>query len=179
MYCVNIDYFILTAEQRQFYCPIGKDGLGIVGRICFHIRSKHMGTFHLRQPQGNYINPIIGDMKLDSLTPRTMDRYYRDLLSVKLKLRPYQFTRNEFLSPWTVKEIQKLLRNAFNQAVKWELMSRNPVAHATLPKSEAKPRDIWTADTLFHAIELCDDDLLELVLNLAFSCSLRMGRCWP
>ena len=123
----------------------------------------------------NYINPIIGDMKLDSLTPRTMDRYYRNLLSVKSKPRPYQSARNEFLSPRTVKEIHKLLRNAFNQAVKWELMARNPVAHATLPKSETKPRDIWTADTLFHALELCDDDLLKLALNLAFSCSLRMG----
>lgn len=123
----------------------------------------------------NYINPIIGDMKLDSLTPRTMDRYYRNLLSVKSKPRPYQSARNEFLSPRTVKEIHKLLRNAFNQAVKWELMARNLVAHATLPKSETKPRDIWTADTLFHALELCDDDLLKLALNLAFSCSLRMG----
>lgn len=54
-------------------------------------------------------------------------------------------------------------------------MSKNPVTNATLPKSEDKPRDIWTADTLFHAIELCDDDLLKLALNLAFSCSLRMG----
>ena len=29
--------------------------------------------------------------------------------------------------------------------------------------------------TLFHALELCDDDNLALALNLAFSCSLRMG----
>lgn len=34
---------------------------------------------------------------------------------------------NEDLTPHTVREIHKLLRNAFNQAVKWELMSRNPV----------------------------------------------------
>lgn len=114
-------------------------------------------------------------MKLDDVTPRVMDRYYRDLLSVKAKARPYQPDQNEFLSPRTVKEIHKLLRNAFNQAVKWELMSRNPVVNATLPKSEAKPREIWTADILFHAIELCDDDILKLALNLAFSCSLRMG----
>jgi len=59
--------------------------------------------------------------------------------------------------------------------VKWELMSRNPVINATLPKCETKPRDIWTADTLFQALEVCDDDQLALALNLAFSCSLRMG----
>lgn len=44
-----------------------------------------------------------------------------------------------------------------------------------MKRDELTPRDIWTADTLFHAIELCDDDILKLALNLAFSCSLRMG----
>jgi integrase len=123
----------------------------------------------------NYINPIIGDMKLDDITPRIMDQYYRNLLKVKAKGRPYQESQNDYLTPRTVKEIHKLLRNAFNQAVKWELMARNPVLNATLPKCETKPREIWTAETLFRAIELCDDDILKLALNLAFACSLRMG----
>ena len=123
----------------------------------------------------NYINPLIGDMKLDAITPRIMDQFYTNLLTVKAKPRPYQTPKNEFLSARTVKEIHKILRNAFNQAVKWELMSRNPVINATLPKCETKPRDIWTADTLFQALEVCDDDQLALALNLAFSCSLRMG----
>lgn len=114
-------------------------------------------------------------MPLEQATPRVMDKYYRDLLTVKAKPRPYQTPRNEYLSPRTVKEIHKILRNAFNQAVKWEMISRNPVLNATLPKCETKPREIWTADTLFHALELCDDDNLALALNLAFSCSLRMG----
>ena len=33
----------------------------------------------------------------------------------------------------------------------------------------------WDADTLFHAIELCEDPLLKLALNVAFAASLRMG----
>ena len=51
----------------------------------------------------------------------------------------------------------------------------NPVQNATLPKEEHKERDIWTVETLFKALEVCDDDNLSLALNLAFSCSLRMG----
>lgn len=54
-------------------------------------------------------------------------------------------------------------------------MSRNPVLNATLPKAEHKQRDIWTADIIFKALEVCDDNNLTLPLNLAFSCSLRMG----
>ncbi len=83
--------------------------------------------------------------------------------------------RNEYLSCHIVREVHKLLRSAFNQAVKWELMSKNPCLNATLPKEEHKTRDIWDADTLFRAIELCNNDILRLALNLAFACSLRMG----
>lgn len=35
--------------------------------------------------------------------------------------------------------------------------------------------EIWTSDILFKALSVCDDDNLALALNLAFSCSLRMG----
>lgn len=62
-----------------------------------------------------------------------------------------------------------------NQAVKWELMERNPATLATVPKYKAEKREIWTAETLFHAIEVCEDDRLKLAIHLAFSCSLRIG----
>lgn len=100
---------------------------------------------------------------------------YRDLLSVKAVSSKYVKARTEYLTPHTVREVHKTLRNAFNQAVKWELMTRNPVEHATLPKEEHKTRDIWTAEVLQKALEACDDDILRLAINLAFSCSLRMG----
>ena len=32
-------------------------------------------------------------------------------------------------------------------------MEKNPCIYATLPKYTAKKRDIWTAETLFHALE--------------------------
>ena len=98
-----------------------------------------------------------------------------DLLSVKAVSSKYVKARTEYLTPHTVREVHKTLRNAFNQAVKWELMTRNPVEHATLPKEEHKTRDIWTAEVLQKALEACDDDILRLAINLAFSCSLRMG----
>lgn len=135
-----------------------------------------MSTYESRKSLiANYISPIIGDMKLDDITPRIMDKYYRDLLSVKAVSTKYVKARHEFLTPHTVREIHKVLRNAFNQAVKWELMTRNPVEHATLPKEEHKTRDIWTAEVLLKALEACEDDILSLAINLAFSCSLRIG----
>ena len=44
-----------------------------------------------------------------------------------------------------------------------------------MPKHTPQKREIWTAETLFHALEVCDDPKLRLCINLSFSCSLRLG----
>lgn len=124
---------------------------------------------------GDDIRLLIGDVKLDELTPRLMDKFYQSLLKVKTKVVQNKKPKNEYLTVHTVREIHKFLRSAFNQAVKWELMTRNPVLNATLPKEEHQKREIWTAETLMHALEVCDDDILALAINLSFACSLRMG----
>ena len=125
-----------------------------------------MSTYESRKSLiANYIRPLIGDMKLEDVSPRIMDKYYRDLLSVKAVSSKYVKARTEYLTPHTVREVHKTLRNAFNQAVKWELMTRNPVEHATLPKEEHKTRDIWTAEVLQKALEACDDDILRLAMK--------------
>ena len=59
--------------------------------------------------------------------------------------------------------------------VKWELMPKNLAIYATVPKYKSAKREIWTAETLMHALEVCEDERLKLALNLAFSCSMRMG----
>lgn len=123
----------------------------------------------------NYINPIIGDMKLDDLNPRVMDRFYISLQKVKPKTVQNKAPKSQYLTAHTIREIHKILRNAFNQAVKWEMMPRNPVLNANLPKEEHEAREIWTVETMARALELCDDDNLSLAMNLSFACSLRMG----
>jgi len=135
-----------------------------------------MSTYESRRNlMSNYVRPLIGEMQLSALNTRVMDQFYRSLQKVKPVVVNNVQPKNEYLTAHTVREIHKILRTAFNQAVKWELMSKNPVVNATLPKEEHVPRNIWTADTLFKALDVCDDDLLRLALNLAFSCSLRMG----
>ena len=114
-------------------------------------------------------------MVIQEITPVMMDRYYQSLLKVKSVTSKYIHPRNEYLSPSVIREIHKIIRSAFNMAVKWELITRNPVDNATLPKEQKKTREIWDAETLFKAIDACEDDLLSLALNMSFACSLRMG----
>ena len=124
----------------------------------------------------NYITPIIGDTKLKDINTRFMETFYQSLL--KLPAVPNLATGkmdNGTVSTSTIRDIHKLLRNAFEQAVKWELMDKNPCIRATVPKHKGKKRDIWTAEQLMYAIEVCEDQFMKLALNLTFAASLRMG----
>ena len=65
-----------------------------------------MSTYESRKSLiANYIRPLIGDMKLEDVTPRIMDKYYRDLLSVKAVSSKYVKARTEYLTPHTVREV--------------------------------------------------------------------------
>lgn len=124
----------------------------------------------------NYIIPIIGGDKLSNINTRFIEKYYQRLLKTPAVVNPVSGKRqNEYVTPATVRDIHKLLRNCFQQAVKWELIEKNPVIYATVPKYKSAKREIWTAEILMHALNVCDDERLKLALNLAFSCSLRMG----
>ena len=41
----------------------------------------------------------------------------------------------------------------FKQAVRWEIIARNPFDNVVLPKTEYKKRDIWTADIICTALD--------------------------
>ena len=123
----------------------------------------------------NYINPIIGDMEVQDITPRVVDKYIQTLQKTPSVSRKNRKARTEFVTDKTIEKIIKLLRCAFKQAVRWELIGSNPFDNAVLPKTEYKKRDIWEANTIRTALEQCTDSKLYIAMNLAFACSLRMG----
>lgn len=122
----------------------------------------------------HYILPRIGNMKIADINTRVIERYYQALLKTEAVLTKGK-KKKKMLTAHTVRDIHKILRSCFNQAIKWDIMVKNPAANAMVPKAENTKRDIWTADTLFRALHLCDDPRLALALNISFCCSLRMG----
>ena len=130
-------------DSGTFFIPTAKTLNDLLDEYMsiYGVNTWAMSTYESRRGLArNYITPIIGDMLLSDITPRMMDKYYRDLLSVKTVSVNNRKPTSEYLTPHTVREIHKLLRSAFNQAVRWELISRNPVLNATLPKEEHKER---------------------------------------
>lgn len=123
----------------------------------------------------NYINPIIGDMEVQSITPRVVDKYIQTLQKTESVSTKTRKAKTTYVTNQTIEKIIKLLRCAFKQAVRWELIAKNPFDNVVLPKTEYKKRDIWTADTIRAALDKCTDSKLYVAMNLAFACSLRMG----
>ncbi len=123
----------------------------------------------------HYVTPFLGSMKLQDVTVRVIERYYQKLLKTKAVDSDFRPNHPEYLTAATVRSVHKVLHCCFEQAVKWELLEKNPCKYATVPKHTQAEREIWTAETMFHAMDLCKDNRLKISINLAFSCSLRIG----
>ena len=104
----------------------------------------------------NYINPKIGDLLVAKVTTRTIEEYYTKLKTTPAVVRNGH-KKNGFVTVNTIHEIHKILRCAFNQAVKWETIEKNPVSIATKPKVKhknvisgrlSKSRKLWKLVTI-------------------------------
>ena len=123
----------------------------------------------------NYINPILGSYNVQDINRRVVDAFVQKLQKTPPVCTPYRRARTEYLPPCTIEKICKVMHCAFRQAVRWDMVPKNPFDDLLLPKKDKKRRDIWTADVIRQALDNCSDGKLFIAINLAFACSLRMG----
>ena len=123
----------------------------------------------------NYINPILGDTEVQAVTTRVVDKYVQTLQKTPPVVKNNRKSKTAYLTASNIEKIIKLLRCAFKQAVRWEMIGKNPFDNAIIPKTEYKARDIWTAEIIRKALDACTESKLYIAMNLSFACSLRMG----
>ena len=123
----------------------------------------------------HYINPTLGHLRLMDLNPRQMDRYYQSLSQVRVVSTKYNRASTEFITEYTIHEIWKILRQAFDQAVRWGIMEKNPALGVKNKWKKRGQREMWTAEEFFFAVGHCKDPLLALAMHLAFACTMRLG----
>lgn len=81
----------------------------------------------------NYILPIIGNVKLEDINTRFIEQYYKKLLITPSVINSATGKKkHEYVSPSTIKDIHKILRSCFKQAMKWELIEKNPCTLASV-----------------------------------------------
>ena len=123
----------------------------------------------------NYINPIIGDTRVQDIDARAADQYVRRLEVTKPVEVKGRKASSQYLSVSTITKIVKLLKTAFKHAVRWKVARENPFLDVIMPKSKKAICEIWDVDTFVAALEACEDNRLALAMHLAFACSLRIG----
>lgn len=110
----------------------------------------------------NHIIPFMGSMRLTEFTPKVIAALYGKLQS------------DPKISPSVMTNIHKLLHSAFEQAVLWEYVSRNPFQKANVPEFFPSEIPMLSVDKK-TLIQNCDNQMLSMAINLAFAGSLRKG----
>ena len=108
-----------------------------------HIRPSTMNYYHRNIEQ--HIIPAIGDIPLNKLSTRDLQKLYNDLQS-NGRLRTVQKKEKPGLSNSTVRGIHMMLHNALDRAVKEKLILTNPTENCIIPKIEKQEMKILHPD---------------------------------
>ncbi len=106
--------------------------------------------------------PELGELNLAKLKPERVQA----MLKKKVEAG---------LSPKTVKHLRDTLRNAFNCAVKWDLMHKNPAALAKPPGLGPQELHVFTPEEAQRFLAATQGHRWEAVFTAAISLGLRQG----
>ena len=112
----------------------------------------------------NHVKPSVGRIKIKNLGAMHLQRFYRDRL-------------DSGLSASTVQKIHHVVHKALAQAVRWDLIARNPADSVKAPTptpKEMRPLSASEARRLLAAAEEAEDRL-EALYVLAIHTGMRRG----
>ena len=113
--------------------------------------------------------PLIGSVPLTKLRPTAISQIYARALESGRR------DGNGGLSPRTVHYMHRILRQALQQAVEWQLLARNPAAAVKPPKVERNETKVLDADSTAELIEMARETSLFVPVLLAVLCGIRRG----
>ena len=129
----------------------------------------------------NYVHPYLGNKKLRSIKTKTVDDYYHFLETEAEPATNMGKPMRDHITAATIHDIHKVLRCAFNLAVRWEYISKNPFLNATLPEHHEKERVILEPEQILKVLEFTnrpeyyDYYLIHCAILIAIGCTVRGG----
>ncbi len=117
-----------------------------------------------------HVMPVLGNVKLKSITPALLDAMFAKMLKGAGGAKP--------LRPGSVNKVRQNLSAIFTAAEKKEIMRRNPCRLVTTPKTDTEPAaflDAGQCRRLLAAAHAQDDFQLEVIINLLLATGLRAG----
>lgn len=137
-----------------------------------HIRPSTMNYYHRNIEQ--HIIPAIGDIPLNKLSTRDLQKLYNDLQS-NGRLRKVQKKEKPGLSNSTVRGIHMMLHNALDRAVKEKLILTNPTENCIIPKIEKQEMKILHPDHIRAYLDAAERRGVLPMFYLELVTGLRKG----
>lgn len=109
-----------------------------------------------------HVEPSFGGTPLTKLRPLHIEELYRAL-------------RRRGLSGTTVLQVHRVLHAAFNQAVKWQLLDRNPADAVKAPRKSTQETPSLTAEKIPKLLDAVGGHLVELPTLIALGTGMRLG----
>ncbi len=110
----------------------------------------------------HHLVPVLGRVPLAKLTPQQIAACYSDLLA-------------KGLAPRTVQYAHAVLHRALDQAVRWNLVARNPTDAVDAPRPQRKEITVFTAEQAQRFLDAAKDDRLHALYVLALMTGMRQG----
>ncbi|HZU76710.1 MAG TPA: site-specific integrase [Dehalococcoidia bacterium] len=111
--------------------------------------------------------PAVGELPLAGLEPLVLQELYGDLLRGRAGRRP--------LAAGTVLNLHLVLTQAFSQAVRWQLLARNPAAGAQPPRPQRAPRLVVDQRLSQRLLAATAGTRFELSCALGLATGMRRG----
>lgn len=121
-----------------------------------------------------HVIPRIGNIKLNQLTSRDIQKLYRDLQE-NGRLREVQRAKKPGLSNATVRGIHMMMHNALDRAVKERLILRNPTEDCIIPKIEKQEMKILPAESMGAYLKAAEERGVLPMFYLELTTGLRKG----
>ena len=95
------------------------------------------------------INPIIGKIKLNNITPLILDNMYQQLRKGK---------DGRILGYHSAYNLYKVVNVMFNQAIRWEIIDKNPNLKANKPKKEYKEKNFYDVNQVKKLLDVLENE---------------------
>lgn len=115
------------------------------------------------------VAPVLGSVTLNKLTASKIDAAWSQLLESGRR------NGKGGLSPRTVHHCRRVMLTAMEQAVKWDLLKKNPVSITRPPKVERAKMEAYGAAQTGEMLSALKDTRMHIPALLAALCGLRRG----
>lgn len=115
------------------------------------------------------VAPVIGSLMLNKLSSARIDGCWQKLLESGRR------DGKGGLSPRTVHHCRRVMLTAMDQALKWDLLKKNPVALTRPPKVERETMGAYSASQTAILLDELQDTRIYIPSLLAALCGLRRG----